>query len=213
MTYHLRDDLSFCKLGERYIFLDVAADRYFALKADDNALLGSLIENDTEKVSLPALAPLAALLTSDEGGTPLAPAQIRSTTQSIIEQPGRPVRGQYPLMLLALAKAHRDIRCKPLSRLLCHDFPPAPSTTRDRNRLAQIATTFDSVTRIFGREGNCLPRSLALWRVLRRHRHKAQIVLGVKDLPFAAHCWVQSDDLLLNDRLETIQPFTPVLVR
>lgn len=56
----------------------------------------------------------------------------------------------------------------------------------------------------------CLLDSLTLLRWLGDLRSGAALVFGVKLNPFAAHCWVQADDLVLNDRLENVAAFTPI---
>jgi hypothetical protein len=34
----------------------------------------------------------------------------------------------------------------------------------------------------------------------------------VKLEPFGAHCWIQDDDTVLNDTVEVVRQYTPVLV-
>jgi hypothetical protein len=36
-------------------------------------------------------------------------------------------------------------------------------------------------------------------------------VIGVKLNPFAAHCWLQVGDVVLNDLPERVAAFTPIL--
>jgi hypothetical protein len=59
---------------------------------------------------------------------------------------------------------------------------------------------------------NCLLDSLALLRWLGPARDGACLVFGVKLDPFAAHCWLQTDAMLLNDRTEHVRRFEPVRV-
>lgn len=58
----------------------------------------------------------------------------------------------------------------------------------------------------------CLLDSLTLLRWLGELRSGAALIFGVKLNPFAAHCWVQADDVVLNDRLENVAAFTPVRI-
>jgi len=41
---------------------------------------------------------------------------------------------------------------------------------------------------------------------------RAELVLAVKLQPFAAHAWVQWQDLVVNDRVDAVRDFTPILV-
>jgi len=58
----------------------------------------------------------------------------------------------------------------------------------------------------------CLQDSLALRDWLGSRQASAAIVFGVKLDPFAAHCWVQSENTVLNDAPDKVREFTPVFV-
>jgi len=56
----------------------------------------------------------------------------------------------------------------------------------------------------------CVPDSLALIRCLWRRGIDADLFFGVRLSPFAAHCWVQKDDVLLTDPLNIVADYAPV---
>jgi hypothetical protein len=58
----------------------------------------------------------------------------------------------------------------------------------------------------------CLHDSLTLLRFLAAEKLYPSWVVGVRTRPFAAHSWVQSGDLVLNDTHEYVRGFTPILV-
>jgi hypothetical protein len=58
---------------------------------------------------------------------------------------------------------------------------------------------------------NCLADSLALSRFLSRRNVASAMVFGVKLDPFAAHCWLQQDDVILNDAADAVATFTPIM--
>ena len=58
----------------------------------------------------------------------------------------------------------------------------------------------------------CLHDSLTLLRFLAFEKQCACWVVGVRTRPFAAHSWVQSGSLVLNDTHEYVRGFTPILV-
>jgi len=37
-------------------------------------------------------------------------------------------------------------------------------------------------------------------------------VIGIRPDPFLAHCWVQHKGLVLNDDIDNVRTFTPILV-
>jgi hypothetical protein len=57
----------------------------------------------------------------------------------------------------------------------------------------------------------CLPQSIAITRHLRRRSIPAILVLGVSGRPFAAHSWVQVEDMVINDTVDHASRFTPIL--
>lgn len=66
--------------------------------------------------------------------------------------------------------------------------------------------------RLWSPRDRCLPRSLALVHALRTLGHPALLVLGVALQPFAAHAWVQAGEVVLNDELDHVLLFAPILV-
>ena len=61
-------------------------------------------------------------------------------------------------------------------------------------------------------EGECLVRSALLMRFLTAGGLDADWVFGVRLHPFAAHCWVQVGDVCLNDDIERLSAYTPIMV-
>ncbi|MCA1196499.1 lasso peptide biosynthesis B2 protein [Sphingomonas sp. R647] len=59
---------------------------------------------------------------------------------------------------------------------------------------------------------NCLLDSLALDRWLGDTAPPRKIVVGVTAEPFLAHCWLQTDGLLLNDHPDHVRRYAPILV-
>ena len=59
--------------------------------------------------------------------------------------------------------------------------------------------------------GKCLIRSFVLLRFLQRSGLRADWVFGVATWPFAAHCWIQSGDQVLDDDWERLLAYEPIL--
>jgi hypothetical protein len=58
---------------------------------------------------------------------------------------------------------------------------------------------------------HCLLDSLVLSVFLTKQRVPCTLVIGVSTKPFAAHAWVQIGEYVLNDTVEHVQTFTPIL--
>jgi hypothetical protein len=54
---------------------------------------------------------------------------------------------------------------------------------------------------------DCLARSLALARALRRLRIDATVCFGVRKFPFLAHAWVEVGNRVVNERVDTIRGY------
>ena len=93
------------------------------------------------------------------------------------------------------------------------------SGAREQPTATQPATALEEVVQRFHRwipyapvSGKCLLRSYMLHRFLRRAGHDARWVFGVATWPFTAHCWLQIDDVVLDDAADRIAHFHPILV-
>jgi hypothetical protein len=57
----------------------------------------------------------------------------------------------------------------------------------------------------------CLIRSFMLLRLLRRHGFDARWVFAVRTWPFEAHCWLQAGPVVLDDAVERLTAYHPIL--
>jgi hypothetical protein len=77
--------------------------------------------------------------------------------------------------------------------------------------MCDVAVAFERTARIVRSHDQCLSRSLALARRLAALGLPADLVIGVRLRPFAAHCWVHAGEWLVNDRIDTVRTYTPIL--
>ena len=65
----------------------------------------------------------------------------------------------------------------------------------------------------YRRRLDCLPRSLAIFVLLRRRGVPARLHIGVKRFPFAAHAWVECFGEVLDDSTDhwRHEPYVPIL--
>ncbi len=60
-------------------------------------------------------------------------------------------------------------------------------------------------------QGQCLYRAYLLRAFLASRGRGATWVFGVRTWPFSAHCWLQVGDVLLDDDLDRVALYTPIL--
>lgn len=63
----------------------------------------------------------------------------------------------------------------------------------------------------FSARNACLYDSRTLLELLYHHGISPSWVFGVHTEPFQAHCWLQLGDLVVNDAVENVSRFTPIL--
>ena len=90
-----------------------------------------------------------------------------------------------------------------------------PARRGDREPVAVVAAAeaLNQLSPWLPFEGACLARSALMIAYLNRLGLQADWVFGVRLRPFEAHCWVQLDDVALNEDVERLAAFTPVMVR
>jgi hypothetical protein len=74
-----------------------------------------------------------------------------------------------------------------------------------------IAAAFAGSALVMGSTDQCLPRAIAMVAMAHRAGIRPMLVFGVCADPFAAHCWVQLDEIVLTGDLDQVRQFTPVL--
>jgi hypothetical protein len=222
MFYKLRHDLHHCFAGHSVIFLDLIENRYFALSPVCGDAFRRLVDLQGEAASdshyaLSQLIDRGYLVESSSNGSKFTQTEISPATSDF--ENGKLPRLHFPTFLLALyweAIVSRRLRRYALSAVIKH----APkirgqyvrSSEEAKAKTQQIATSFAYTALILGRTNRCLVRSLAMYSLCRSLGISIQLVIGVRSDPFAAHAWVQDDGLVLNDGIEQVGYYSPIMV-
>jgi hypothetical protein len=113
------------------------------------------------------------------------------------------------LALWALATTVASLRLWSFDRnILC-----SPRAKRGEPDAAGVLIpAFLIAARLSPRHLDCLPSALALRRYLGWRGVRTDFVIGVKIAPFAAHCWLQIEDVVVGDSLERVRGFTPIRI-
>jgi hypothetical protein len=221
LPYALRDDLSFCRIDGHLVFLDIRDDRYFRLPDSLERSFEAYIDGYAYS-DIDGLLSRDILIPTDEE-IPIMMTTSQHPARSILEEPVlADVRFQSVLdASWSVFSLRRQLRSKPLRSVLSdlkafrQQQQPAQMSLRDdgaEELLSRISTEFRLARAYVPVENVCLLDSLAMVRYLARRKLRASIVFGVTSHPFSAHCWVQVEDLVLNDTVGHARAHMPILV-
>lgn len=216
-TVGLSDGIFFCECSNQLVILDERRDRYFGLTPS----LATLLKHAAEVSPLhcPEIERLQELGILRPGGErSVAPTDVQVPTSSVLEGPAftsSPSLTLFPAVVRSFAAAYWGLKLLGLSETLriaerwkSQAEPTVNSSPREMYRLAGA---FEAARRLLPLKSQCLPNSLALARLLTRWGFvEFELVIGVKIHPFAAHCWVQDQDMLLNEASDYAATFTPI---
>ena len=87
------------------------------------------------------------------------------------------------------------------------NYPLARKQRLD-NAVGEVCRAVDIASIWYWKEALCLQRSAATACLLKRSGVPAQMVIGVQQMPFKAHAWVEVDGQVVNDK-----PYTPGMYR
>ena len=221
MDISLRKNLFYCVANTRPVFLDLAADRYFCLPpAADRAfrvLLTSQASEEAITSARQALQPLNILATPTQGSCATKPV-LPVPRLSSMEQPlGRPHPGltlHAIAVQLVSAVRFKTLRLETIVRALARRRRRSTLSVAQptADKIDRLVCAFHATRALISRQDQCLRCSIALLNFLSVYNVFPRLVIGVRANPFAAHAWVQIDDLVLNDGPDAIRGYTPILV-
>lgn len=194
-------------IDEDLVLLDARADAYLCLV--DGAAHLALTPTGEVATAQPGL--VQALIEAD---------LLSATATPRNPPPPRPTRSLWPpapapvgaRRMLTAARATLGAR-HDLSRLPFEDLirPLAPRRPAPAAELRADLAGFEALRPWLPIDGECLSRSYHLRLYLRERGHDAAWVFGVRTWPFMAHCWLQAGDTVLDDDVERLVPYHPIL--
>lgn len=215
MGFALRPGLHFCESASVFIFLDLEKDRYFRLPARLEHHFRKLVDDPLAAGS--AAAPLieAGVLRPAIFRQSLSRPRLTAATSGF-DAPGAGGRGAFELTR-ALASdigVSQQLRLGRLAALIASyensKVGRTLATPLDDAGPVRVVRAYENARLFRASANNCLSRSLAMARRLAGLRCDALLVIGVRAQPFAAHAWVQSGDIVLNETPDEISRYTPI---
>jgi hypothetical protein len=233
--YFLSKHAFMCMTQGYAVFLDVRKDKYSALPLAEalqvqNALAGWPIpiapgpkEADSSSGDARLLQELReeGLITDDEmtgkAANPVTIEEPTSDLRSLMHGTPSVPRLHTKHFVSAWARITIAMRTRSLEHLIERvrqrkatsrhaESPPDLCQVRPH-----ITSYFELQPRFFSSHNTCLRNSLTLIEYLARNDLFPTWVLGVHMEPWSAHSWVQGGSVVLNDTVERVRSFTPIL--
>jgi hypothetical protein len=206
--------LSFGLVDQHFIFMDERTDTYFTLDPSSERRLHRLLQ---DRKPLERDTPLLDALGIADEQLIVRQADYPSPSQSLLDsnRTPRPSVGKIVKTACLVLHTRSQLRTQGIERVLQTLSARSDESVTDeawRDDISHETATFLGMRKLLPIGRNCLLDSLALLRWLGAYRSGVALLFGVKLDPFAAHCWVQSSGLVLNDSVETVAAFTPVRV-
>ena len=87
---------------------------------------------------------------------------------------------------------------------------PVNNKESSTDAMEKVCAAVDRACIWYWKEALCLQRSAATALLLKRHGVSAQMVIGIQDMPFRAHAWVEVDGFVVNDRPYVREVYSPL---
>lgn len=182
-------------IGKDTIVLDLRRDRYLSAPADlFEALCAGRIAPHEAPLGQQLIA--QGLLTTDD-------------VQAAPDATGPIVIGLH--FVASCLWAQQRVRTRRLDLALEDLSTMRVKTPDDASARADRVECFREMRPWYPKRPVCLFDSLALMHFLVSAGHRAELVLGVRTEPFAAHAWVEADERILNDEPLYCASFTEIL--
>jgi hypothetical protein len=233
-TFFLQPHVFLCQARRHWVILDVNRDKYLAVDRHQFELLGPWLHGweggaadpagaaADEAVALANRLLSAAILSERADGAKQArptahePPSTAAVDLDLPASARKSALAHAVSFFLSAGRADRQLRRQPFQSVVAHararkEQKAGPRHRFDLDRARALVDVFNRLRLFYPRPYLCLFDSLALIHFLARFGVYPDWVFGVMADPFEAHCWVQGGDVVLNDTLERVSAFTPIM--
>jgi hypothetical protein len=221
MLYRLHEDLSYCQIDGHLIFLDLGKDRYFRLSDRlERVFLTYLKGNAQADLEVGDLVHRNILVPTPDETRRTQAQPIALPSRSALEANPTASKPDARVLLEVFAivcSTQWRLKTQPLKHLINalvdyqRRMKATVLSTRNEATVLEAVSIFRQARPYVPIETCCLLDSVSLVQYLARRRVHAHMVIGVTCDPFAAHCWVQTRDWVLNDTVGNVIAHTPIL--
>ncbi len=224
IVYSLAAHCHLALVDDEIVVLDLLADRYSALDPQwTQAVLDVLagrIETPRQIETVSQLCeggvltaqsapPREAFVSLKTNSSLFDDLSLSHRPSSILSVSTRLARASF-----ACVMARRAFRQTPIKELVSSGLSPKTGVWEKDQLSAAGGWTraFEAVRPVLPYDRVCLFDSFALKYLLNAEGLAPSWVFGVKLASFAAHCWLQCGDVVLNDELDHVRLYQPILV-
>ena len=228
--YALSAHVHACETSGVLIFLDLRNDQYFSLDRSTTRLLAPLLSGERDDISLDSerqkalrcaadvLLAQKLIIPDDDAPDKASASQLERPTKSLAPIHFNTLSNIRAAHLFdffkASTRAASKLRRWPIARTV--ESIRAGRRERaapfDAAQASELMSAFVTLRPLFPKPYVCLFDSLAALEFLSQHHCFPKWVFAVKASPFGAHCWLQEGDLILNDSVERVGAYTPIMV-
>lgn len=233
--YFLSKDCFVCKAQNYWIVLNAKRDRYLCVTDADLTSIGRrlhgwkypgtaaehALQPDVEATALVESLILGEIITCNaDDGKPFVESDCPARERSL-ELPTPLASMKLSVRCVtrffsSCAKTDWRLRARKISHILARIerrrlSMGSPAAIEDAARAARLIAAFRDLRPLYPRPYLCLFDSLALLEFLASFRLFPRVVFGVIADPFQAHCWLQDGSMVLNDDLERVERYIPIL--
>ena len=232
--YYLAKHAFTCFADHHMVFLDLQTDEYSCLGREDSDAVRDILTGDGETevrrtdntddtvagAVVDALLQKGLLVRNEADGKqvcqPSVAEPIRSTA-SLLDGPVPDVRPSHVWnFFAACARASCSLRWNSIERTVrgVQKFSRreiVDTHARDESTIIDLFRVYRGLRPFYPRPYLCMFDSLSLVLFLASYDVYPQWVYGVKIEPFAAHCWVQAGGLVVNDIVDNVREYTPIM--
>ena len=216
----LADHVFVADIDGRAVVLDLARDRYFALNPDLSRELRGLLamEGGAPDAALRdracAVLVRQGILTTDARPSNRRAAPLLETALwPSLATVDAPHLGLQVSALLALNAASASLRLRPISGTVAWLSRRKRRSPADvRRRPEALLRAYRAARPGFPEKPICRLDALGLVLFLNRHGHPADLVFGVRLEPFQAHCWAQLGAAAVNEPVDSLRQYVPIMI-
>lgn len=217
MMHALRPGLTYGAVGNRLVFMDAEANRYFLLPEKAEAAFRNLGQGNELPTGLRALFfPTTGRTVADtQTRAPVAVRAVPVGSDAFDWPETATSRYRTGRALWSRFRTEQRLRLQKLSSML-HGLDRKIDGLADdawkRDIAMQIVRGYQEARVWRHARDRCLSESISLFEQLTAAGCRARLVFGVSLKPFAAHSWVQWGETVLNDHRDHARGYAPVFV-